>query len=166
MSKFLKGFLALTLALPASALAEASRVEKIEKDTQAERAENKKELAADILEAEGKLNELNQSLESLKSFQTTHKRAAIFGAAASSTTAALGIILTLKIEKGNTAARYAFSSIFGILTALNAASTAENLHEARLDLGKIEDMQTQIFSAKRRLAELKEQLNLDKGSAL
>jgi len=159
MKKLLKGILAMTLALPASAFAESSRVENIEKKTQAERAENKSDLIADIAEAEGKLTELNQNLEKLKSHQETSRRVATLSGAVSAATAALGIILTLKIEKGNVAARYAFSSVFGILSTLNAYATGENLSEARLDQGKIEDMQTQIFGAKRKLQELKEQLN-------
>jgi|GEM_PF-4925676 hypothetical protein len=158
MKKLLKRFLALTIALPATVFAAESRVEKIEQSTEEQRAELRKSTVDDISEAEQKLRDLTNSLDSLRSSHDTKKKAAILGASVTSVSAAMGIILTLNIKKTNPAARIATANLFGVLTAVTALSTAENAHDAYLDNQKIDDLQAEILGVQGNLATLKKQL--------
>ena len=158
MKQLLKTFLALTIALPATVFATQSRVEKVEKSTEEQRAELRQETVNSISEAEQKLRDLTNSLDSLRSFHDTKKKAAILGTSVTSVSAALGIILTLNVSKTNPAARIATANLFGVLTTVTALSTAENAHEAYLDNQKIDDLQAEILGVQGNLATLKKQL--------
>ena len=161
MQKLLNTVIAIAIALPASVFAaDSSRVEKIEKDTESQREEVRKEITNDITEAEEKLRQLNREVESLRGHQDEKKRVAIYGAAVGSASAGLGIILTISIVKTNPAARIATANLFGIVTLLTGAAAAENAHDAYLDNQKIDDIQAQILGVQGNLAKLKKQLEI------
>jgi hypothetical protein len=167
MKQLMKTLLAATLVFPASVFAESDRVESVKQATQEERTETVQSLDAELTEADSRLNQLNQDLEKIKANREDQKMVALYAAAITTVSGVTGLLLTSKNIKSNPIeVRASVGTLFTILTALTAVTSADNVYQAMLSEDKITDLQTEIFGVKRKIQLIKEQISNNKGQDL